>query len=250
MATIFALALTSTQAEPLKFAWQQHHAQVTESGNNGQFEVKAHYSIGLEKQPDGNFLLSQSERQIISFNNQAPSKAITEMWQKVQPPSPKIIIDKQGLPVDIADWSSYYDDMLQRMGTQSSSKMNNQQISLLIKEKAMQEPWCYWVCSFVDQDPKQLPAPQTEIDTISGIPFIRSSEYRLIKQNKNEATIRYTVQLKLDEKNLIGKNLFGMKLTEKKTFRMAADSSKGRKKCRSDHYTGYTHHAAYRCQRC
>ena len=197
-AGIVAAASFNLYAAPLVFNWQQHQAEVTETTQSADQTITTQYRIQLLPQPDNTFLLRKSNAEVISINGIPAPKELKTFMSTLSLFSPDLVINKEGLPVDIPEWDTYY-RFLSNLGNSNPSQTENRErdkyLSETLKLKAMQEPWCYWVCLWAQEDPETFPLNQTDNETSFGLPLIKKTNYQLVNASKNNLTLKYTATL-------------------------------------------------------
>ena len=141
-AGIVAAASFNLYAAPLVFNWQQHQAEVTETTQSADQTITTQYRIQLLPQPDNTFLLRKSNAEVISINGIPAPKELKTFMSTLSLFSPDLVINKEGLPVDIPEWDTYY-RFLSNLGNSNPSQTENRErdkyLSETLKLKAMQE---------------------------------------------------------------------------------------------------------------
>ena len=197
-AGIVAAASLNLYAAPLVFNWQQHQAEVTETIQSADQTIKTRYRIRLLSQPDNTFLLHTSNAEMMSINGTPPAKELKTLTETLYALAPDLVISKEGMPLDIPQWDAYY-RLINHLGNNNPNQTQNSELdkklSEALKLKAMQEPWCYWVCLWAQEDPETFPLNHTDNETSFGLPLIKKTNYQLVNASKNNLTLKYTATL-------------------------------------------------------
>ena len=197
-AGIVAAASLNLYAAPLVFNWQQHQAEVTETIQSADQTIKTRYRIRLLSQPDNTFLLHTSNAEMMSINGTPPAKELKTLTETLYALAPDLVISKEGMPLDIPQWDAYY-RLINHLGNSNPNQTQNSELdkklSEALKLKAMQEPWCYWVCLWAQEDPETFPLNHTDNETSFGLPLIKKTNYQLVNASKNNLTLKYTATL-------------------------------------------------------
>ena len=197
-AGIVAAASLNLYAAPLVFNWQQHQAEVTETIQSADQTIKTRYRIRLLPQPDNTFLLHTSNAEMMSINGTPPAKELKTLTETLYALAPDVVISKEGMPLDIPQWDAYY-RLINHLGNSNPNQTQNSELdkklSEALKLKAMQEPWCYWVCLWAQENPATFPLNQTDNETSFGLPLIKKTNYQLVNASKNNLTLKYTATL-------------------------------------------------------
>ena len=197
-AGIAAAASLNLYAAPLVFNWQQHQAEVTETIQSADQTIKTRYRIRLLSQPDNTFLLHTSNAEMMSINGTPPAKELKTLTETLYALAPDLVISKEGMPLDIPQWDAYY-RLINHLGNSNPNQTQNSELdkklSEALKLKAMQEPWCYWVCLWAQEDPETFPLNHTDNETSFGLPLIKKTNYQLVNASKNNLTLKYTATL-------------------------------------------------------
>ena len=197
-AGIVAAASLNLYAAPLVFNWQQHQAEVTETIQSADQTIKTRYRIRLLSQPDNTFLLHTSNAEMMSINGTPPAKELKTLTETLYALAPDLVISKEGMPLDIPQWDAYY-RLINHLSNSNPNQTQNSELdkklSEALKLKAMQEPWCYWVCLWAQEDPETFPLNHTDNETSFGLPLIKKTNYQLVNASKNNLTLKYTATL-------------------------------------------------------
>ena len=197
-AGIAAAASLNLYAAPLVFNWQQHQAEVTETIQSADNTITTRYRIRLLSQPDNTFLLHKSNAEMMSINGTPPAKELKTLTETLYALAPDVVISKEGMPLDIPQWDAYY-RLINHLGNSNPNQTQNSELdkklSEALKLKAMQEPWCYWVCLWAQEDPETFPLNHTDNETSFGLPLIKKTNYQLVNASKNNLTLKYTATL-------------------------------------------------------
>ena len=197
-AGIVAAASLNLYAAPLVFNWQQHQAEVTETIQSADQTIKTRYRIRLLSQPDNTFLLHTSNAEMMSINGTPPAKELKTLTETLYALAPDVVISKEGMPLDIPQWDAYY-RLINHLSNSNPNQTQNSELdkklSEALKLKAMQEPWCYWVCLWAQEDPETFPLNHTDNETSFGLPLIKKTNYQLVNASKNNLTLKYTATL-------------------------------------------------------
>ena len=197
-AGIVAAASLNLYAAPLVFNWQQHQAEVTETIQSADQTIKTRYRIRLLSQPDNTFLLHTSNAEMMSINGTPPAKELKTLTETLYALAPDVVISKEGMPLDIPQWDAYY-RLINHLGNSNPNQTQNSELdkklSEALKLKTMQEPWCYWVCLWAQEDPETFPLNHTDNETSFGLPLIKKTNYQLVNASKNNLTLKYTATL-------------------------------------------------------
>ena len=197
-AGIAAAASLNLYAAPLVFNWQQHQAEVTETIQSADNTITTRYRIQLLPQPDNTFLLHKSNAEMMSINGTPPAKELKTLTETLYALAPDVVISKEGMPLDIPQWDAYY-RLINHLGNSNPNQTQNSELdkklSEALKLKAMQEPWCYWVCLWAQEDPETFPLNHTDNETSFGLPLIKKTNYQLVNASKNNLTLKYTATL-------------------------------------------------------
>ena len=185
-------------AAPLVFNWQQHQAEVTETIQSADQTIQTRYRIRLLPQPDDTFLLHKSDAEMMSINGTPPAKELKTLTETLYALAPDLVISKEGMPLDIPQWDAYY-RLINHLGNNNPNQTQNSELDKKLNEalklKTMQEPWCYWVCLWAQENPATFPLNQTDNETSFGLPLIRKTNYQLVNASKNNLTLKYTATL-------------------------------------------------------
>ena len=185
-------------AAPLVFNWQQHQAEVTETIQSADQTIQTRYRIRLLPQPDDTFLLHKSDAEMMSINGTPPAKELKTLTETLYALAPDVVISKEGMPLDIPQWDAYY-CLINHLGNSNPNQTQNSELdkklSEALKLKTMQEPWCYWVCLWAQEDPETFPLNHTDNETSFGLPLIKKTNYQLVNASKNNLTLKYTATL-------------------------------------------------------
>ena len=197
-AGIVAAASLNLYAAPLVFNWQQHQAEVTETIQSADQTIKTRYRIRLLSQPDNTFLLHTSNAEMMSINGTPPAKELKTLTETLYALAPDVVISNEGMPLDIPQWDAYY-RLINHLSNSNPNQTQNSELdkklSEALKLKAMQEPWCYWVCLWAQEDPETFPLNHTDNETSFGLPLIKKTNYQLVNASKNNLTLKYTATL-------------------------------------------------------
>ena len=197
-AGIAAAASLNLYAAPLVFNWQQHQAEVTETIQSADNTITTRYRIRLLPQPDNTFLLHKSNAEMMSINGTPPAKELKTLTETLYALAPDLVISKEGMPLDIPQWDAYY-RLINHLSNSNPNQTQNSELdkklSKALKLKTMQEPWCYWVCLWAQENPATFPLNQTDNETSFGLSLIRKTNYQLVNASKNNLTLKYTATL-------------------------------------------------------
>ena len=175
-AGIVAAASLNLYAAPLVFNWQQHQAEVAETIQSDDQTIKTRDRIRLLPQPDNTFLLHTSNAEMMSINGTPPAKELKTLTETLYALAPDLVISKEGMPLDIPQWDAYY-RLINHLSNSNPNQTQNSELdkklSEALKLKAMQEPWCYWVCLWAQEDPETFPLNHTDNETSFGLPLIK-----------------------------------------------------------------------------